>query len=210
VRFMRALAVGIMPKLIRDKILGKGYGKPLDDHADRWFISELEIQSSFALASFGEIMTKLASNLPNNSIFAFCHMQLVFGGNVSKILFPNKRATNRIKKRAKRIRVKLNVPSLPLLSSVTGRNFVEHFDERMDRYVGKVSGILFHRYISVDKPDTIDVDGKNIKSNFLQHFNTRTNELSLFDEVINIDDLNNEMLSINDLTKQYLAYEQSS
>jgi len=193
-----------MSTLIRKKVVSRGKLPIPEEASDFAFITELQYQSSFGIASFNDIQIRIGNNNYDDYIFALCHMQLVFSGNISKILFPGKQSIVKVKERSFRIQESLSLPALPNLKSKSGRNYVEHFDERMERYVGKSEGILIYRHISLDKPNLIEIDGRQITANYMIHFNTSNNILSLYDEEVDLAALYLELSTVYTATNNYL------
>ena len=184
--------------LIRDAVIRKGTGKPPDDAADFWFLNEISLQCQFALASFGEIQSRIANGSNDDSMLAFAHMLLSFGASATKVLFPATNANNTAKNRASRLRNKLGLPNVAPAQLVDARNYFEHFDERMDRFLFGHGGLLIHRLISAEIANEVEVSpGVILRPKYLQFLNTSTIELTLYDQVINLKELAENISAIH-------------
>lgn len=164
---------------------------------DFLYLKEIETQCEFAIRSFGEIQERIESGRQDNLLFAFCHMFLVFAGNVTKLLFPLARASKKQRQRGERLRTCLRVGTTTPLRSRAARNYLEHFDERMERFIGTRNGVLVHRLVAAEEAAKVEIgtEGK-LPVSYLQLFNTTTLELVFFDERVRLRPLYDELLSI--------------
>ena len=124
-------------------------------------------------------------------------MVLVFGGNVAKILSPSASAPSFSKRRAGRLTQALGLSAINFDSIRRARNYVEHFDERMHRFLllpgtEGVRRAAIHRAVLDHEPDEVTIDGKGeapFKTQFLQLLNTSKWELIFFGERFSIPEI---------------------
>jgi hypothetical protein len=165
--------------------------------ADPFFLEEIDLQCEFAIRCFGEIATRIENGNRDKVLLAFCHMLLVFAGNVAKILFPLPRAPKERQQRAERLRAALQVDGSSPLSSVEARNYLEHFDERMDRFIGSTEGVLVHRLVAAEEAPEIEIENeRKLPASYLQFLNTTTLEFVLFDRRVELKPLYDELLRL--------------
>lgn len=168
----------------------KGIGDKPADFADTFFIYELEFQCEFGLRSFGEMQRAYATDTQHPALIALAHSLLVFAGNVGKILEAPGNASPRVRARAKRLRKTLGLEDANFDQIRRARNFFEHFDERIDRYVGNHKGLLIHRRVQDHCPTSVELDdGRVLAPSFLQFFNTTTLELILYDQRFQLSEI---------------------
>ena len=189
--------------LIRTEIYKKGRGPKPADFADSFYISEINYQCEFAFRTFEEMRRAYSDNKQHPSLLALAHTLLVFAGNVAKLLSSTKNSQVESRNRVKRLRetLKLNVDFSQVRAA---RNYFEHFDERIDSYVGSTKGLLIGRLIQDHLPLSINVDGKLYKPNFLQFFNTTTGELTLYDQEFKLLEIVNTLESIQTAAKKWM------
>jgi hypothetical protein len=150
-------------------------------------------------------MQRVEAGSTDLSIFAFSHMFLVCTGNASKLLFSGARPGSTANQRAERLRNTLSVPEDSLLNLRGARNYLEHFDERLDRYLADVDGVLLHRRIAAGRSETIQVDdGRVFPASYLLFFDTSTRELEYFDQRVAFEPLHNELVETRDKAKAWL------
>ncbi len=199
----------MVDRLHQEKVLGRGNGPPPPGAMDFFYLHELRLQCDFAISSFGEIQTRVAANSKDLSLFAFAHMLLVFASNAMKLLFPSPKASPNVTCRAERLRSKLGVEGTPPDGLIEARNYLEHFDERMDRFVGSQGdGLLGHGLITDVVSDEVELDdGRRFKARFLRLLETRTMRLSLYDQSVSLPDLVHEIAQLRDAAERTLAKE---
>jgi len=84
----------------------------------------------------------------------------------------------------------MGIANTPPVGFVDARNYFEHFDERMDRFLASHEGLLIHRLIAGNVSDEIELDGgRRFRPKFLQLLNTNTLELSLYDQSVRLLDI---------------------
>lgn len=166
----------------------KGSGPIPADFADNFFLQEIQMQCDFSIRAYGEMRQLHLANPKNPSLLALAHAMLVFAGNAAKLLSAPKGASTQVKVRAKRLRSTLGLASLDLSQITKARNYLEHFDERIVRYVEpSPGGIVIHRLIEDHEPLEVTLDdGRTFKPRFLQLLNTSDWYLSLHGDRIHL------------------------
>jgi hypothetical protein len=146
------------------------------------------MQCEFALLAHGELKTLHADQPKHASLLAFAHIVLVFAGNAAKLLASGKSASQEGKARTQRLRTILSINTGDLSEIVRARNYLEHFDERIERSL-KVSGdFIIHRLIEDHEPAEMTLDeGRILKPRFLQFLNTTDWYLNLQGDRIYLD-----------------------
>jgi len=91
------------------------------------FLYEVTNQCSFALMAFEDLKQALDSN-DALRIWYFIHAFLTATGNISKLLWP----IERYRKRGAKLRESLGVEDNSPLKKREFRNYLEHFDERLE------------------------------------------------------------------------------
>lgn len=119
---------------------------------------------------------------------AMAHSILVFAGNVAKILSASRKGTEEQKRRALRLQRLLKCEEHDFSAVINARNYLEHFDERIERHLhGDHDGILLHRIVSDSTSEFFTLDGGDkLKAKYLQHLNTSTLELTMAGETIQL------------------------
>jgi hypothetical protein len=182
----------------------KGTGDKPIDLADAFFISELEFQSDFGLRAFGEMQQAYTKSKENPSLIALAHILLVFANNVGKILRPSKTASPEAIARAQRLSKMLGLEDADFEQIRLARNYFEHFDERIERYIGSHEGLLIHRKVLDHHPETVELDdGRKFTPFFLQLLNTTTLELTLYDQKFDIREIVKQLQLIHTKAKEW-------
>jgi len=167
-----------------------GSGSRPPDFADTMYIREIELQCEFAQRSFGQMLEIYAINEKHASLLALSHMLLVFAGNVAKLLTFAKDATPKSKARALRICDVLNLKPEDFSTIRRARNYFEHFDERMDKYIGGHNGLIIQRLIEDHEPSIVTLDdGRTFVPAFMQLLNTMNWELTLYGEKFSLPEI---------------------
>lgn len=171
---------------IKRDLWRKGSGDKPDDFADMHFIYEIAVQCESAMRCFGEIEQRAASRSTHGSALAFAHMLLVFAGNVVKLLQPPGKAHRRMHRRADRLRAALGVAPAELVAIRRARNYLEHFDERMDEFLDThKQGLLAGRVVDFQYPTEVQLDdGRKFRPAFMQFLNLSNGELTLYDRTV--------------------------
>lgn len=188
----------------RNKVFHRGKDGASDASADLFFLGEIEMQAQFATRSYGEIAQRVEQGNKDIGLFAFCHMFLVFSGNVSKLLFPYASAPTSAKKRRERIRKQIDISNDSPLSDRASRNYMEHFDQKIEKYLAAESckGIVIPRLIVDDEPEVITLDdGRSFPPKFLRLFVVSTFELVLYDKRVQLNPLYNELCVVQERAK---------
>jgi len=140
------------------------------------------------------------------SLLPLAHTLLVFAGNVAKILTATKKASPKVRARAKRIRETLGLTAMDFGDIRIARNFFEHFDERIDRYLDKHKGFLGHRLVLDHFPNEVQLDdGRTFKPSYLQFLNTTSLELQLYDQQFRLNDILKKIETVQKAVKAWLA-----
>lgn len=93
------------------------------------FISEIILQSKIALRAANDLPAT-PDNFDPIEVWRAIQSILVAAGNISKILWPQKKYA----KRGKQLRSTLNINESNLLSDRKFRNHFEHYDERIEEW----------------------------------------------------------------------------
>ena len=91
------------------------------------FLSEIAFHSDLAQRG-AEHLFAINENVDKIEVWSSVQSILIAAGNISKILWPNKK----YKERGKKLRELLNVDSNSVLRSRKFRNLLEHYDELID------------------------------------------------------------------------------
>ena len=139
------------------------------------------------------------------TILALAHVLLVFAGNASKILGAPPSKSPKARARAARLRAALSLQDVKFDDIARARNYFEHFDERMERYIGNHGdGLLMQRGVEDHLPETVQLDdGRTFRPAFLQFLNTATLELILYDEKFVLKDILATLQRIQLAAKQW-------
>jgi hypothetical protein len=146
------------------------------------------MQCDFVIRAYGEMRQLHQANAKNPSLLALAHAMLVFAGNAAKLLSAPKGAPMQVKARAVRLRSTLGLANLDLSQIANTRNYLEHFDERIERYLQVPGGIVFHRLIEDHEPleVTLDDGRTTLKPRILQLLNSFDWYLSLHGDRIHL------------------------
>lgn len=147
-------------ELKRTAIGMKGSGPKPENFGDGFFISEIQTQCRF-VEIYAAMMNEIYDLSPTNvGLQAAAHSILVAASNVAKILSEPKKGSEKRKKRAIRLQQLLNCTEYDFSAIVNARNYLEHFDERIDRYLEEGGpGGLAHRLVSSEFHEFADVEG---------------------------------------------------
>lgn len=155
------------------------YNSQMKPLAEQVFLGEIMLQSKIALHA--------SKRLPTNHdhfdwVEVWCTIQsiLVAAGNVSKILWPQKKFT----KRGERLRRILNIAENNLLSDRKFRNHFEHYDERIEAWFEENRSEVY-RDLSINPTKPIFGNTNN------QHrtYNTMTQILTFRGESIDLSEV---------------------
>jgi hypothetical protein len=178
----------------------RGTGTRPDDFGDNFFVHEIMTQCWFVEATFAQ-MREIYAHAPTGlGLQAMAHSLLVFASNIAKLLTPpaRKDASEKRKRRAIRLQGLLNCEQYDFSAIVNARNYLEHFDERMDRFIGaeELGGALLLRCVSNDTSEFVQLGGDKFKACYLQHLNTSTLELTMVDETIRLSTVVEQAMEI--------------
>jgi len=197
--------------LKRGRIIAKGQGSRPPHATDFFYIGELALQCKFALAAYGEIRTLVDAGSNDLGILAYCHMMLVFAGNAAKLTHTASKSSRTAKARTERLRRRLNLQESERPEFLAARNYLEHFDERMDRFLSSDRGLLLHRIVApvVDTEVTLD-DGRIFRASYLQAFETSTLTFHLYDQSVSLPVLASFLQSLEQSASKQEKLEQSN
>jgi hypothetical protein len=174
--------------------------------ADHFFVGEVQWRCEFALRAFGEMGRAHAEHPRNHALLALAHVLVLFAGNVAKLLTASDKDPAKVRARAKRLCGHLGLTDLDFAPIMRARNFFEHFDERMDRYLGDHEGLLAYRHVLDHAPDKVTLDDQRVLvPSFLQFLNTSTLELTLYDETFQLGEIVKLVQRIQDTAASWLA-----
>jgi len=192
-------------KLNRTTVLRKGSGEKPPDFCDHFFLKEIELQCEFGLRAFGEMQQAYKVDKSHPTLLVMSHILLVFAGNVAKLLAPSDSSTKKTIKRAKRLCKVLNLENKDFSNIRRARNYFEHFDERMDKYISSTEGLMIHRSILDEFPDNIEMDdGRVFQPKFLQFLDTKKIELTLYDEKFSLEPIVKKLEDIKKIVSEKL------
>lgn len=106
-------------------------------------VYDLHIKTLCQLAtqSFALVKIRFKFNSPDILIFATLQEALIHAGAVSRFFLPPKNAGELAKSRGKKLREKFQICEKSQLFNRDLRNTIEHFDEKMDKFLlEKISG----------------------------------------------------------------------
>lgn len=107
-------------------------------------LDEIALQSQIAIRAF-ERLDMAIKNFDNIEIWGAVQSILVSSGNVSKILWPNKK----YRLRGEQLRKYLQIDENNILASRVFRNHFEHFDERVEeRFNDSPTGVYIDRQMN--------------------------------------------------------------
>lgn len=182
----------------------KGTGSKPANFADGFFIGEIEFQCEFGVRAFGEMQQAYANDVKHPALLALAYVLLVFAGNVGKILGASKDASKKTRARGKRLRETLGLQDADFENIRQARNFFEHFDERIEKYVGSHKGLLIDRRVLDHYPNTVELDdGRSFEPSFLQLLNTNTLDLTLYDQQFHIPEIVKQLQAIQAKAKAW-------
>jgi len=184
----------------------KGSGPRPPDYADLFYIGELDIQCEYALRAFGEMQQAYGKDQKHPSLLPLAHVLLVFAGNVAKVLTAPRNASPKVRARAKRLRETLALNEMDFDDIRIARNFFEHFDEQIDRYLDKHKGFLGSRLVLDHLPEEVQLDdGRTFKPSYLQFLNTASLELTLYDQQFRLSDILKKIETVQKAARAWLA-----
>jgi len=184
----------------------KGSGPRPPDYADVFYIGELDTQCEYALRAFGEMQQAYRNDSKHPSLLPLAHVLLVFAGNVAKVLTAPRDASPKARARAKRLREALGLVDMDFGEIRIARNFFEHFDERVDRYLEKHNGFLGSRLVLDHFPEEVRLDdGRTFKPSYLQFLNTVSLELTLYDQQFQLNAILSKIETVQKAAKAWLA-----
>lgn len=182
----------------------KGTGTPPDDFADHFYIHEIVFQCSVAENVFANMQHTFKVAPRDGALLALAHIILVAAGNVGKILSPPKGENKKV--RAARLRTALECDGVAFETIANARNYLEHFDERIERFVySDEVGVTLHRLVTDSPVEMIRVGEEDLPARCLQHLNTNTLELTLMGESINLSEVLAQTKQIREKAEAYLA-----
>ena len=197
-------------RLSREKVRARGSGTPPPSVGDGFHVSEIRLQTDFGLRAYGEIRSRVDVGNDDLASFAFAQLLLGAAANVSKLLFPTSKAKKSVE-RGGRLRGALKVTDDSLVASRKARNYVEHFDERLDKYLFKRPGVLLRRLIVPQwEPEITVDDGRRLPASCLQVLEMSSRTLILLDDRFSLGDLASELDRIREAADRFLTTRESA
>lgn len=156
------------------------------------FISEIVLQSKIAQRASERLQTA-NDNLDNIEVWGSIQSILVATGNVSKILWPNRK----YEKRGERLREILKVEkSSPLNNRKFRNHFFEHYDELLEEWFKIQSNGVY-----IDLAMNPSFPGRNLHTH--RGYNSFNNTLIFRGELLDLDEVLNVLKEIHNSCKQY-------
>lgn len=156
-------------------------------------IGEVVLQSKIAHRS-AERLRATHENFDQIEVWSSIQSILVAAGNVSKILWPNKK----YKSRGERLRQMLNVKADNLLSNRKFRNHFEHYDERIEEWFSANSSAV---YSDLAMNPSLR---RSVATNSHRGYNSFNNTLVFRGELLDLNELLKALEEILDNCKQYV------
>jgi hypothetical protein len=202
------------------------YIENLDDDTKRFiqsvFLSELSKQCDFASYAMNFLRSALHSGERDSTSLTFfaAHTFLTHAGNISKLLWPDKRTKNKWPnsyERGKELRRILVVHENSPLKDRTLRNHFEHYDSRIDEWVfdsinRKHAQSVPARYFYADSVITRARDVKRVITGLeiedvMRHFDPETFTLSFRGERYNLLSTEKEIIELHKKISKFLERE---
>lgn len=144
-------------------------------------LDEIALQSQITIRAF-ERLNLAIENFDNIEIWGAIQSILVSSGNVSKILWPNKK----YRLRGKQLREYLQIDDNNILASRVFRNHFEHFDERVEeRFNDSPTGVYIDRQMNPSLNKFFD----NVEPMCQRGYNTFDHTLIFNGEVLDIKEV---------------------
>lgn len=200
-------------KLTRNAVFARGNQPPRPEELLSFYVGEIELQCSFALASFGELVERIDRQPSSLAILAYAHMLLIFGGNVSKLLFPGM-SKHKIKRqvaeqRSEFLRNLCGLENVSHLKRRSLRDHLEHFDERLDRQLGATRGIISPFLIAAECPKILRLDdGREFDAHFLRCLDTSRLVFSFLDQEFELRPFVAELQQVQAAARRWLEAQQ--
>lgn len=144
---------------------------------------EVKEQCSAAIHAFSLMNQMRGAHPRDRFLLSVAHQLIVHGGNVAKLLFPaaGKNTTPTMEKRAAAMRSALQVDRKHLQPLRNARNYLEHFDNRMEKcIISRPDAAIFSQVVYSDESEILAIeDGEHL---FLKCLISSTWELILLDE----------------------------
>ncbi|WP_340104906.1 hypothetical protein [Rhodohalobacter sp. 8-1] len=143
--------------------------KTMNDHELTWYMQEISMHSLGADLAFKALIDAINNSETRQTRLVWFHLSsfLAHAAMISKYLSPiNPRGTKI--DRMNELRDKLNVDIDSEVLPRNARDNIEHFDERIDNWVGSENTILEIVLDNRRAFDYLDVNSKNVKRVLLQ------------------------------------------
>jgi hypothetical protein len=158
------------------------------------FNSTSAVQSIFRLERiFGKLpdrpSTEDVDRLPIRAVLDELQNMIVHAGAISRYFWP---VRNEFNERGKALRDCFSVTEANSLFNRDLRNAIEHFDERLDKYLAAdLVGCFFPEYVG-ERPSEVGVPG-----HFLRAYFVDTGEFCLLDKLYEIKPISDELLFVH-------------
>lgn len=161
-------------------------------------IREISTQSHFAEIAYANINPKAANG--NDVVFSSIHSFLSHCAMVSKML----RAKDEI---GKAIGEVLNIPDDSVIHKRRFRNHLEHYDERMKRWIGRFAAGSNIGTYNIGPKAAIRGSGLPTGNNIIlvSHYDPGTTEFTFVDEDFNLSELKTEASRIKALADRWVT-----
>jgi hypothetical protein len=148
----------------------------MDNFFLKIYLGEINKQCNYALQAAKELNISLEQG-NTTELFRAIHGFLIHASNVSKLLWSSKESDKtkleRAKNRADTLRNILNLPEEHPLKDRKLRNYLEHYDTRLDDWVYSST---HHNYIDMNIGPKNFMGGNTIQSSdIMRHFDPATN-----------------------------------
>ena len=176
------------------------------------FIMFALTESGNAIRSIGELeqlfnvrdrVNDAVERRENASIFAKLRLVLTYSASVSRIFWPAK-DSSKVRRRCNRLRNLVGIPDAHALSNRDLRNHIEHFDERLDSWLGVAPRPFtsFEIVVYKDLPEqTIEALQASVPVMFFENGHV----IRLFNHEYNLADLRAALQDIRDRISGYFA-----
>lgn len=149
-------------KFTRKAVYGRKSERPTLEDVLCFYVEEVALQARFALLALEEVEQRAAQGSTETALLAQTHAFLVFAGNVSKLLFPGRPRDKELvavtERRKLLLRAALQVDETSPLASRDLRHHLEHFDERLDKYLLNFRGLLAPYLIVPERPTSVSLE----------------------------------------------------
>ena len=156
-------------------------------------IHEVWTQAHFAEIAYSHIDPKVA--VGNDAVFSSIHSFLSHCAMISKMLVANDDGNP-----AKSIGSVLNIADNSMIHERKFRNHLEHFDERIKRWIGKFAAGANIGTYNIDPKSAIQIPGMI----FVSHYDPNTHTFTFIDEGFDLSRLYGEVKRIKGIAYEWI------